>query len=153
MAGLTEATIRKLKVNELKAELSKRGLAVKGKKDDLVMRLLEALDGEEETGEEVDAGVDVPEEAELEEGDEPMEDDAQDSAVGTSQADVEGSDNETAEAETLAQTEEPEEEAAEAIEEDESKAPDSSCDIGGLCSSVWLLVSSYINSCSVFAPL
>merc|ERR1711962_1249805 len=95
------------------------------------MRLLEALEGEEETGEEVDAGVDVPEEAELEEGDEPMEDDAQDSAVGTSQADIEGSDNETAEAETLAQTEEPEEEAAEAIEEDESKAPDSSCDIEG----------------------
>ena len=46
MVGLTESDVRKLNVNELKAELSTRSLIVKGKKDELVKRLLEALESE-----------------------------------------------------------------------------------------------------------
>merc|ERR1712096_215727 len=63
-----EAIIKQLSVPVLKAELSKRGLQVKGKKDELVRILLSAI--EEEVGEEV------------ENVEEPMEDDGQDSAVG-----------------------------------------------------------------------
>ena len=42
MSELSSVTIKKLKVAELKAELSKRGLPTKGKKDELASRLLEA---------------------------------------------------------------------------------------------------------------
>ena len=90
MVGLTEVSIRKLKVNELKAELSKRGLAVKGKKDDLVNRLLEAIEDEEEEEvvDEVVGTVDGQEE-EAEEQDEPMEDDGPDASQETSQEEAE----------------------------------------------------------------
>lgn len=44
MGRLTEEIIKKLKTKELKLELSKRGLATKGKKDDLVTRLLKAIE-------------------------------------------------------------------------------------------------------------
>lgn len=117
MAGLTEATIRKLKVNELKAELSKRGLVVKGKKDDLVNRLLEALEGEDEIEEDVES---VGEGGEMEPTEESMEgDDEQEAVVGTS----------AVEEEDL--TEPSGERAEEPLPEEESKAPDSSCDIEG----------------------
>lgn len=49
MSELTVAAIKKLKVAELKAELTKRGLAVKGKKDELAKRLIEAI--QEDTAE------------------------------------------------------------------------------------------------------
>jgi len=42
----------KMKISELKSELSKRNLPVSGKKDDLIKRLREAKDGDEESGEE-----------------------------------------------------------------------------------------------------
>lgn len=48
MSELTVAAIKKLKVTELKAELSKRGLAVKGKKDELAKRLMEAIKDDSE---------------------------------------------------------------------------------------------------------
>jgi len=57
MDDLTETTIRKLNVNELKAELSKRNLPVKGKKEDLVNRLLQSLESVEEQEEKSMEGV------------------------------------------------------------------------------------------------
>lgn len=41
MAELTEASVKKLKVPELKTELTRRGLSAAGRKDDLIARLLE----------------------------------------------------------------------------------------------------------------
>lgn len=55
MSELTVAAIKKLKVAELKAELTKRGLAVKGKKDELAKRLIEAI--QEDTSEDNDEEV------------------------------------------------------------------------------------------------
>ena len=111
MAGLTEASIRKLKVNELKAELSKRGLVVKGKKDELVSRLLEAIadEGEDEIVDEMEAGSDQEEEMAEEV---PDEDD--NSPIETSQEETKAEDEEVVENE----------------EEEDSNAPDSSHNIG-----------------------
>lgn len=49
MSDLTTAAIKKLKVAELKAELSRRGLSTKGRKDDLTSRLLDAIEGLDRT--------------------------------------------------------------------------------------------------------
>ena len=49
MSDLTTAAIKKLKVAELKAELSKRGLSTKGRKDELTSRLVDAVEGLERT--------------------------------------------------------------------------------------------------------
>jgi len=46
MSELTISDIKKLKVAELKAELTSRGLAVKGKKDELAKRLIKAVKAE-----------------------------------------------------------------------------------------------------------
>lgn len=63
MSELTVAAIKKLKVAELKAELTKRGLAVKGKKDELAKRLIEAIeeDNQDEVEEVPAANEDVGE--------------------------------------------------------------------------------------------
>ena len=44
MSELNAATIKKLKVGEIKAELSKRNLSILGKKDELASRLLKVID-------------------------------------------------------------------------------------------------------------
>ena len=44
MSELNAATIKKLKVGELKAELSKRNQSILGKKDELALRLLKLID-------------------------------------------------------------------------------------------------------------
>ena len=49
MSDLTTAAIKKLKVAELKAELSKRGLSTKGRKDELTCRLVDAVEGLDRT--------------------------------------------------------------------------------------------------------
>jgi len=60
--------IKKLKVPELKAELSRRGLQVKGRKDELVVRLLSAMEEEgDEEEEEEEAEEEVNDEEEEEE--------------------------------------------------------------------------------------
>jgi len=82
MSDFPEAAIKKLKVNELKAELSVRGLPIKGKKDELVKRLMEALQQQDQVNEEGDEAVETTEQGEDEE---PMEGEDQDSLVGTSQ--------------------------------------------------------------------
>eukprot|EP00111_Clytia_hemisphaerica_P001230 TCONS_00003505-protein len=55
--------IKKLKVVELKAALGERGLSTKGKKDDLVKRLVEAMEADEEPQQEVENEPEVAEEA------------------------------------------------------------------------------------------
>eukprot|EP00794_Sanderia_malayensis_P017868 gene17868-19649_t len=54
MSDITVAAIKKLKVVELKAELSRRGLSTKGKKDDLASRLLEVINIREDADENAD---------------------------------------------------------------------------------------------------
>ena len=111
-----EAIIKQLSVPVLKAELSKRGLQVKGKKDELVRILLSAI--EEEVGEEV------------ENVEEPMEDDGQDSAVGICLEDEPQAEKPEAEPIIEDQPAETEDTDEPVTLEEESKAPDSSCDIG-----------------------
>ncbi|KAK3736633.1 hypothetical protein QZH41_017018 [Actinostola sp. cb2023] len=55
MSELTPASVKKLKVTELRSELSKLGLDTKGNKPVLVERLLEAISDAEEEGDEVQA--------------------------------------------------------------------------------------------------
>ena len=64
MSDLTTAGIKKLKVAELKTELSKRGLSTKGRKDDLTSRLLDALEGLDRTVAEEEDAVDDTEQSE-----------------------------------------------------------------------------------------
>lgn len=57
------SVIKKLKVAELKAALSARGLAVKGKKDELIKRLAEAMEQDENSpSEEPEVAEEVTEE-------------------------------------------------------------------------------------------
>lgn len=55
MSELNHAAIQKLKVAELKAELTKRGLDTKGKKDELIQRLMENIEKENHIPQEQEA--------------------------------------------------------------------------------------------------
>ena len=45
MSEITATAIRKFNISELKAELTKRGLSINGKKDELSKRLIEVIGG------------------------------------------------------------------------------------------------------------
>ena len=45
MSEITETAIRKFNISELKAELTKRGLSINGKKDELSKCLIEVIGG------------------------------------------------------------------------------------------------------------
>jgi len=56
--------VKKLKVVELKAALSERGINTKGKKDELIKRLLEAMAADEQSNDQEEAVQSEPEVAE-----------------------------------------------------------------------------------------
>ena len=77
MSELTTSSIKKLKVAELKTELSKRGLSTKGKKDELASRLLDAIEGLDRTVAEETEGVesehDEADDSQIEEDSDPKD--------------------------------------------------------------------------------